>query len=218
MGVLFFKMMSSPHPFYLFVLPFPGRLSILLSFLISWVVKFCFCKCPLFVRFLHLSFLLEHWIKHGTFGILYVKSMLSARIFYRRNPGFEIFLPCGVWYRGITTCSPYVSPTSWPCGVWYRGLTTSSPYVSRLFGKLFETIVGPPGGAAHGNVWITIEHSSKPLGFYLPIRTGNVLLKFGFGVPSQTEVRVQKLKLYLSHWWLIFCLASLRTDLNSSWL
>ena len=36
--------------------------------------------------------------------------------------------------------------------------------------------------------------SFKTLGFYLPIHKGNVLMKFGFDVQSQTEVRVWKLK------------------------
>ena len=39
-----------------------------------------------------------------------------------------------------------------------------------------------------GNAWIAIEHPSKSLGFYLPIHAGNVLLKFGFEIQSQTEV------------------------------
>ena len=42
-----------------------------------------------------------------------------------------------------------------------------------------------------GNVSIAIEHGSKLPGFYLPIDMGNVLLKFGFDIQSQTEVRVQ---------------------------
>ena len=45
-----------------------------------------------------------------------------------------------------------------------------------------------------GNAWIAAEHHSKSLGFYLPIHTGNVLLKFGFYVQSQTEIRVRKMK------------------------
>ena len=44
------------------------------------------------------------------------------------------------------------------------------------------------------NAWIGIQHRLKSLGFYLPIQTGNVLLKFGFDIQSQTEVRVRKLK------------------------
>ena len=45
-----------------------------------------------------------------------------------------------------------------------------------------------------GNVWIAIEHGSNSLGFYVPTHMGNVLLKFGFDIQSQTEVRVQNLK------------------------
>ena len=42
-----------------------------------------------------------------------------------------------------------------------------------------------------GNAWIVIKHHSKSLCFYLPIHIGNVLLKFGFNVQSQPEVRIQ---------------------------
>ena len=38
-----------------------------------------------------------------------------------------------------------------------------------------------------GNAWIA-------LGFNIPIHTGNVLLKFGLEIHSQTKVRVQKPK------------------------
>ena len=40
-----------------------------------------------------------------------------------------------------------------------------------------------------GNAWIAIEHRSKSFGFYIPILTDNVLLKFGFDVQSQIEVK-----------------------------
>ena len=49
-------------------------------------------------------------------------------------------------------------------------------------------------GVAVGNVWIGIKHHSKLLGYYLLIHMGNVLLKFGSDVQSQTEVRVQNPK------------------------
>ena len=52
----------------------------------------------------------------------------------------------------------------------------------------------PAGWIAVDNAWIAIEHRPKSPGFYLPIYTGNVLLKLGFDVQSQTEVRVRKLK------------------------
>ena len=53
---------------------------------------------------------------------------------------------------------------------------------------------GGGGGLAVGNSWIATEHHSKSVGFYLPIHTRNVLLKFGFDVESQTDVTVQKPK------------------------
>ena len=54
----------------------------------------------------------------------------------------------------------------------------------------WSTKIPPPsrgGEAAAGQFVISIEHHSKPLGFYLPIYKGNVLMKFGFDVQSQTE-------------------------------
>ena len=48
--------------------------------------------------------------------------------------------------------------------------------------------------ASVGNAWVAIEHPSKSLGFYLPIHAGKVLLKFGFEIQRQTEVRVRKPK------------------------
>ena len=59
----------------------------------------------------------------------------------------------------------------------------------------WSTRIPPPSKrVSRGNAWIVIEHRSKSLCFYLPIHTGNVPLKFGFNVQSQTEVRVWKLK------------------------
>ena len=55
-------------------------------------------------------------------------------------------------------------------------------------------IPGQWEGGTMGNTWTATEHCSKSLGFYLPIHTGNVLLKFGFEIQNQTKVRVQKLK------------------------
>ena len=59
----------------------------------------------------------------------------------------------------------------------------------------WSTRIPPPSKRGNrGNAWIVIEHRSKSLCFYLPLHTGNVLLKFGFNVQSQTEVRVWKLR------------------------
>ena len=59
----------------------------------------------------------------------------------------------------------------------------------------WSTRIPPPSKrGSRGNAWIVIEHHSKSLCFYLPIHTGNVLLKFGLNVQSQTEVRIWKLK------------------------
>ena len=41
------------------------------------------------------------------------------------------------------------------------------------------------------NPWIVTEHCSKSQRFYLPIQIRNMLLKFGFNVQSQPEVRIQ---------------------------
>ena len=54
-------------------------------------------------------------------------------------------------------------------------------------GWLSITFVLPPAGGVAVGVWTAIKHCSKSLGFNLPIRTGSVLLKFGFDVQSQTE-------------------------------
>ena len=54
--------------------------------------------------------LFQDWIEDFTFGLLYVISRFSTRIFYRCVPGFATDGPCGVWCRGFTTCLLYVDP------------------------------------------------------------------------------------------------------------
>ena len=58
----------------------------------------------------------------------------------------------------------------------------------------FTRIPQTAGAVAGNNVWIATEHGSKSFCFYLPTHTGNMLLKFGFNVQSQIEIRVRKLK------------------------
>ena len=53
--------------------------------------------------FLPLDILLEYWIEHVSFGLLYVMLTFPTRIFYRGVPGFATDCPCGVWCRGLTT-------------------------------------------------------------------------------------------------------------------
>ena len=57
---------------------------------------------------LSLDLLSEYRIQHGTIGPLNVTSRYSTRIFYRGVSGFATDCPCGVWYRGLTTCLLYV--------------------------------------------------------------------------------------------------------------
>ena len=56
-----------------------------------------------------LSFLLEYWIEHVSFGLLYVMFTVPIMIFYRGVPGFATDCPC-VWCRGLTSCPLYVGP------------------------------------------------------------------------------------------------------------
>ena len=57
-----------------------------------------------------LDILLEYWIEHVSFGLLYVMFTFPTRIFYRGVPDFATDCPCGVWCRGLTTCPLYVGP------------------------------------------------------------------------------------------------------------
>ena len=60
--------------------------------------------------FLPLDILLEYWIEHVSFGLLYVMFTFPIRIFYGIVPGFATDCPCGVWCRGLTNCPLYVDP------------------------------------------------------------------------------------------------------------
>ena len=69
-----------------------------------------FCKCTTPWMFPPLDILLEYWIEHVSFGLLYVMFTFPTRIFYRGVPGFASDCPCGVWCRGLTTYFLYVGP------------------------------------------------------------------------------------------------------------
>ena len=61
--------------------------------------------------FLPLDLLSEYRIQHGAIGPLlcHIYSY-STWIFCRGVSGFATDCPCGVWCRGLTTCSLYVGP------------------------------------------------------------------------------------------------------------
>ena len=69
-----------------------------------------FCKCTPPWMFLPLDIPSEYRPEHVTFGLLCVIFKFPSRIFCRRVPGFATDCPCGVWYRGLTTCLLYVGP------------------------------------------------------------------------------------------------------------
>ena len=79
-----------------------------LHFRLSVTKWFWFCKCTTPPP--PMDILLEYWIEHVTFGLLYVMFTFLSRIFYRGVPGFATDWPCGVWCRGLTTCLLYVGP------------------------------------------------------------------------------------------------------------
>ena len=54
--------------------------------------------------------LLESWVKHATIGHIYVKFVVSTRIFYRGVPAFATDRPCNVWFRGLNTSILNVDP------------------------------------------------------------------------------------------------------------
>ena len=72
-----------------------------------------FCKYTTPWMFLPLDILLEYWIEHVSFGLLYVMFTFPTRIFYRGVPAFATDCPCGVWCCGLTTCPLYVGPLFW---------------------------------------------------------------------------------------------------------
>ena len=81
-----------------------------LPFRLSVTKRFWFCKCTTPWMFLPLDILLEYWIEHVAFGLVYVMFTFPTRIFYRGVPGFATDCPCGVWCCGLTTCLQYVGP------------------------------------------------------------------------------------------------------------
>ena len=60
--------------------------------------------------FLPLDLLLKYWTEHVIIGILYVKSIVSTRIYYKGVTGLATDNPCGVWCCRLTTCLLYVDP------------------------------------------------------------------------------------------------------------
>ena len=62
------------------------------------------------VFFLHLDLLSEYRIQHGAIGTLYITSRYSTWMFGRGVSGFTTDCPCGVWWRGLSTCRLYVCP------------------------------------------------------------------------------------------------------------
>ena len=89
---------------------YPSTLLLQLKFVYILPKQFWFCKCTTPWMFPPLDILLEYWIEHVTFGLLYVMFTFPTRIFYRGIPGFATVCPCGVWSRGLTTCLLYVGP------------------------------------------------------------------------------------------------------------
>ena len=77
------------------------------------ILFICNYTFRLSVTFPPLDILLEYWIEHVTFGLLYVMFTFSTRIFYRGIPGFVTDCPCGVWFPGLTSCLLYVGPLFW---------------------------------------------------------------------------------------------------------
>ena len=57
-----------------------------------------------------LDILLEYWIEHVTFRLLYVMFTFPTRIFYSGVPGFATDCPSVVWCRGLTTYLLFVGP------------------------------------------------------------------------------------------------------------
>ena len=90
-----------------------------LHFRLSLPNQFWFCKCTTPWMFLPLGILLEYWIAHVSFGLLYVVFTFPTRIFYRVVPGFATDCPCSVWCCGLTTCLLYVGPVC----LWKSSLT-----------------------------------------------------------------------------------------------
>ena len=71
---------------------------------------YAFSKCATPCMFPSRDNLLEYWIGHVIFGLLYAMFTFSTRKFYRGVAGFVADCPCGVWCRGLTTCLLHVGP------------------------------------------------------------------------------------------------------------
>ena len=77
-------------------------------FRLSVATSFWFCKLATPWMFTPLHILLENWIEHVTFRLLYVMFIFPTRIIYRGVTGFATDCPCGIWCHGLTTCLLYV--------------------------------------------------------------------------------------------------------------
>ena len=73
---------------------------------------FWLCKCATTCIFPPLDIPLEYWIEHIPTPLCHVHIPYwdILEIFYRGVPGFTTDCPCGVWWRGLTTCLLYVGP------------------------------------------------------------------------------------------------------------
>ena len=63
--------------------------------------------------FLPLGILLECWIEHVSFGLIYVMFTFPTSIFYRGVPGFATDCPCGVWCRGLNHFLVTIHNSNW---------------------------------------------------------------------------------------------------------
>ena len=74
---------------------------------------FWFSKCTTPWMFVSLDNLLEYWIEHVSFGLLYVMFTFPTRIFYRGVQGFATDCPCGVLVPRINHLPPVCWSTNW---------------------------------------------------------------------------------------------------------
>ena len=87
-----------------------------INYFVNYTVGFLYLSSSGFANaqlpcfFPPLDILLEYWIEHVAFGLLYVVFTVPTRISYRGVPGFATDCRCGVWCRGLTTCLLYVGP------------------------------------------------------------------------------------------------------------
>ena len=96
-------------------MPFLSFMSLL--FHIRYITKYEVswrAVCVFTGMFPPLNILLEYWIEHVTFGLLYVILTFPTMIFYRGVPGH-------VWCHGLATCLLYVSPLFWKSSLkWWK--------------------------------------------------------------------------------------------------